>query len=85
MQRDVISADILNNLVVNYEAGAGSAGIQVANYFVSKGVDAHMEPQSGDEFWLVVFNPKILKNVVVVDPKSVSSEFPFMLPTIHKL
>lgn len=85
MKRDIISADTLNNLVVNYEAGAGNAGIQIANYFVSKGIDAHMEPQSGDEFWLVVFNPKILKNVTVVDPRTVSSDFPFMLPTIHKL
>lgn len=80
MKRESVSLDILNNLVVNYEAGAGNVGIQIANYFVSKGADAHLEPQSGQEFWLVVFNPRILKKVDVVDPKSVTSDFEFMLP-----
>ena len=84
MKRDSISADMLNNLVVNYDAGAGNVGIQVANYFVSKGIDAHLEQQGGGEFWLVVFNPKILKRVTVVDPKSVNSDFPFMLPIVKK-
>ena len=80
MQKDWIYADTLNNLIVNYEAGAGKVGIAVANYFTSKGADAHISPQSGDEFWLVVFNPKIIKKVTVVDPKTVTSNFPFILP-----
>ena len=80
MQRDFISADILNNLIVNYESGAGSVGIKISNYLVSKGVDAKFELQSGDEFWLIVFNPKILKKVVIVDPKTVNSDFAFTLP-----
>jgi hypothetical protein len=80
MKNDWIYADILNNLIVNYEAGSGNVGINVANYFVSKGADAHIEPQSGDEFWLVVFNPKIIKKVTVVDPKTVNQSFPYMLP-----
>ena len=80
MQKDWIYADILNNLIVNYEAGSGNVGIQVANYFVSKGADAHIEPQSGKEFWLVVFNPNILKKLSVVDPRMVNSDFAYMLP-----
>ena len=80
MQRDSISLDILNNLIVNYEAGAGKAGIAVANYFTSKGADAKLEQQSGDEVWLIVFNPNIIKSVSVVNPKSVTSNFPFTLP-----
>ena len=82
MEKDWIYADILNNLVVNYEAGAGNAGIQVANYFVSKGGDAKVEPQSGEEFWIVIFNPKIIKSVTVIDPKTVTSDFEYMLPTL---
>ena len=84
MKRDVISAETLNNLIVNFEAGAGKAGIAVANYFVSKGADALLEPQSGAEYWLVVFNPKIIKKVTVVDAKTVNSDFSFMLPSPPK-
>ena len=82
MQTDYISADILNNLIVNYEAGAGSVGVKIANYFVSKGIDAHIEDQSGDEYWLVVYNPNIIKKVSVVNATQVSSNFAFMLPKV---
>jgi len=67
-----IPLEVLNNLIVNWEAGSGSVGVQVAEYFVSKGVDATIQDQSGDEFWLVVFNPKIIINYEVVDPKKLS-------------
>lgn len=80
MQRDTVSADILNNLIVNYEAGAGNVGIAVANYFVGRGIDAHLTNQSGNEVWLVVFNPRIIKKMSVIDPKTVNSDFPFSLP-----
>lgn len=80
MKRNAVSADILNNLVVNYEAGAGRAGLEVSKFFVSKGADAHVEKQHGGEFWLVVFNPSIIKRVTVVDPKTVDSDFPYQLP-----
>lgn len=83
MKRDSISANILNNLIVNHEAGSGNVGVQISNFFVSKGVDASIEPQSGEEFWLVVFNPKIIKNISVVDPRKIGSDFPFMLPKIE--
>lgn len=75
-----VSLEVLNNLLVNHEAGAGKAGVFVSNYFVSKGADAYLENQSGEEFWLVVFNPKILKKMTVIDPKTVGSGFPFILP-----
>ncbi len=80
MQTDGIYANILNNLMVNYQAAGGNVGIQVANYFVSKGADAHYESQHGEEFWLVIFNPKIIKKVSVIDPKTVTGAFPYLLP-----
>lgn len=85
MGKDTLSADVLNNLIVNHEAGAGKAGVLVANFFVSKGADASIENQHGEEFWLVVFNPKIIKKVSVVDPKVVGSDFPFLLPRVDRL
>lgn len=77
---DVVRLNVLNNLIVNHEAGAGRAGVEISKYFVSKGADAHLEKQSGDEFWLVVFNPNIIKKVTVVDPKTVNSDSTYMLP-----
>lgn len=77
MKRDTVGADIINNLVVNYESGAGEAGVAITNFLTSFGVDASLERVSGDEFYLVVFNPKIIKNVSIVDPKNIPS---FMLP-----
>ena len=82
MGQDYISANVLNNLIVNYESGSGEVGIKLSNYLVSKGVDAKLERQSGDEFWLVVFNPNIIKKVSVVDPSTVTSDFNFILPNI---
>jgi hypothetical protein len=78
--KDTISLSILNNLVVNYEVGAGRVGVDVSNFFVSKGGDANVDRHSGDEFWMTVFNPKIIKHVSVVDPKTVDYKFPFLLP-----
>lgn len=69
----------MNNLIVNWQAGSGDVGIELKDFFVSKGVDASEQDQSGEEFWLVVFNPKIIKGYSVVDPKKIET---FMLPSI---
>ena len=82
MSRNVIGLDVLNNLVVNYESGAGKVGIRVANYFVENGGDASVYNKSGDEFWLIVFNPSIIKKISVVNPSKINSDFQFMLPKI---
>lgn len=79
--RTEISGDVLNNLIVNYEAGAGRPGVEIAKFLASKGVDASLQRQSGEEVWLVVFNPKILKKVTVVNPKDINSDSDFMLPS----
>ena len=77
--RTEISGEVLNNLIVNHEAGSGQTGVEIAKFLVSKGVDASLQRQSGEERWLVVFNPKILKSVKVVDPKTITSDSQFML------
>ena len=82
LNRKFIHADVLNNLIVNYESGSGNAGIQIPQYFVSIGIDASLQNKSGDEQWLVIFNPKIIKKFIIVNPKQVDSNFQFMLPRI---
>jgi len=76
---DTVDANVLNNLIVNYQAGAGKPGVEIAKYLVSKGVDGSMDRRSGDEFWFVIFNPKIIKKIVVTDPSKITGDA-FMLP-----
>jgi len=78
--RKELPLSILNNLVVNYQAARGSSGVSIAKFFVESGADATVQRQSGGEVWLVVFNPKILKSVKVVDPNDIRDEEQFQLP-----
>jgi hypothetical protein len=75
-----IPLSVLNNLVVNYQAARGKSGVYIAKFFSENGADGHIQKQGGDEIWLVVFNPKILKSVKVVNPKEINSDSQFMLP-----
>ena len=80
-----IPLSILNNLVVNYQAARGKSGVYIAKFFSENGADGHVQKQNGDEIWLVVFNPKILKSVKVVNPKEINSDSQFMLPATTSL
>lgn len=77
--KTVVPAYVLNNLIVNYEVGSGKVGPEIAKYFVSNGIDAALDKQHGDEFWLIVFNPKIIKKTVITNPNNITS---YMLPSI---
>ena len=66
---ETFTASILNNLVVNHEAGSGKAGIALVQFLVSQGVDAVRERQSTED-WLVVFNPAIIKSHKKLDRNS---------------
>jgi hypothetical protein len=48
---------------------------------VRQGVDALLERKSGEEYYLIIFNPKIIRKIKKVDPKQIPS---FMLPTPTK-
>ena len=76
-----IPAGVLNNLIVNYEAGSGDVGVKVNQFLVDHGVDAEVQSKSNED-WLVVFNPKIIKNHEIVDPKKLSIE-DYNLPLIR--
>lgn len=56
-------------------------GKEVANFFVQNGADAIVDDQSGDEEWLIVFNPNIIKSYDVVKNVPVEN---YMLPKINK-
>lgn len=80
LQKQEIPLTVLNNLIVNWEAGSGEIGKEVAKFFVSNGADAVLDDQSGEEQWLIVFNPKIIKNYKVTNPKEIET---YMLPKIR--
>ena len=79
INKNIISLEILNNLIVNWESGSGKIGIEISKYFVNKGADASLQRKSGDEYWLIVFNPKIIKKVTIVDPSKINVDN-YMLP-----
>ena len=72
MKRDTVAASVLINLTVNYEAGAGNAGLALARFLREQGVDASQEDQSGNEQWLVVINPSIIRSVKPVAARDVT-------------
>jgi GNAT superfamily N-acetyltransferase len=74
MKKETFTAEILINLVVNYEAGSGKKGIAIRNFLVSHNVDASIEPQSNGEQWVVVFNSNIVTKVQKVPASDVSLE-----------
>lgn len=80
IKKQIISLDILNNLVVNHNAGVGKKGKEIVKFYINHGADAKYISQSGNEYWIVIFNPKIIKGFIKVDPKRWGTdEFPFEL------
>jgi len=80
-----IPAEILNNLIVNYEAGAGNIGVEISKYFVELGIDACIQKNHGDEIWLIIFNPKIIKRVSVINQSKITSnDFDMLLVPINE-
>ena len=73
-------ASHLLNLSVNFEIG-GKQAMEVMKFVVEHGVDASLQKMSGDEEWLVIHNPTIIKKVVHTTPKDVSVD-DYNLPTV---
>ena len=82
-QRDWVSAEVIINLFVNHEAGAGDVGVALARWLVSKGVDATLHHETRNEDWVVVMNPAIIKSHQKVEAKDVKPE-DYDLPTIPR-
>ena len=73
MNKNEISANILINLIVNWDAGAGEAGRALAYFLVTHGVDAEIDRKSGED-WIVVINPKIIKSYKKVSSSEISPD-----------
>lgn len=69
---ELIDASVLVNLCVNYEALSGATGLALARWLVDQGIDASWHSPGGDRYWLVVFNPKVIKAFKVVRAADVS-------------
>lgn len=59
----------LVNLMVNHDAAVGSAGVELARFLVSLGVDADVVTWA-DEDWLVLFNVNKIASVVPGKPST---------------
>jgi len=79
---DSVMATVLINLTVNYEAGAGMTGIALAQFLRQHGVDASLEPQSNED-WLVVINPKVIRSMKRMPARDVSVEM-YHLPQVPR-
>jgi len=66
-----VPLNVLNNLVVNFEAGSGNAGILINKFFVLNGVDAEVANFSGED-WLIVFDTSIIKKWEKVSPSTLN-------------
>lgn len=80
---DKIPLSVLHNNIINSDAAPGELGKEVSDFLSSKGADASYISQSGKEFWLLIFNPRIIKSFNVIDPATIGSKFPFELPRIN--
>ena len=73
---DELTLNILNNLIINNESGAGKSGVELTKFFIKNGGDASFVKMGGDEYYIVIFNPKIIKYMEITEPKKIG-EYPF--------
>lgn len=62
----------LVNLLINSEALAGKPGVHLAQWLGSKGIDASLHRPMGQDQWVIVFNPDVIKAHRVIPAESVS-------------
>lgn len=55
-----VGLNVLVNLAVNHNAMFSSAAQDITAFLVEQGCDASLYNRSGQEDWLVIFNPKII-------------------------
>jgi 8-oxo-dGTP pyrophosphatase MutT (NUDIX family) len=79
----VLPAEILVNQFVNADAASGQHGPALAAFLVAHGADAGHVSRSGNEDWVVVFNPQVIRSVTKVPAKQVGPGFAFDLPRVR--
>lgn len=59
--RTTISGLEVVNLFVNWEAGTGQTGVELAEFLVEQGIHASLQHATGDEEWIVIHDPKAIE------------------------
>ncbi len=67
----LVPLSVLNNLVVNHEAGSGAVGLFLNKFFVQNGVDLEIQNQSGED-WVIVFDTSIIKKWEKIIPSKMA-------------
>lgn len=81
---DMVPAFAVIAMFVNADIASGRHGPALAQFLERHGVDASHVHQ-GNEDWVVVFNPALIKRVEKLGPKDVGSpEYPFDLPRVSR-
>jgi len=73
-----VSLGLLNNLIINYEVGAGSVGLEITKFFVEHGGQCNWDGRSGKEWWLVIFDPTVIVGYKKLTPTD-QDNYPWML------
>jgi hypothetical protein len=74
--------NFLINLGVNYQLG-GKLGLYINDFVVEMGGDASLYHQSGEEDWLIIHNPKIIKKIIHTRPSDIGLD-DRLLPRIRE-
>ncbi len=77
-----IPLSVFNNLVINHEAASGQVGLEITNFFVSKGADVVIDDRGSGEQWMIIFNPSIIKKYEVINPAKWSVD-DYLLPKVN--
>lgn len=74
--KKLINANVLLNLMVNYDVCKGEHGTNLANFYAERKIDASiMKGVNSGEEWLLIFNPKIIKEKRVFNKKELSQNW----------
>jgi hypothetical protein len=77
----LIPADFVIAIFANNGAATGQKGVKLAKYLASRGVGASVHHADGPEYWVILFDPSLIKSVVRIQPQDVGTrKFPWDLP-----
>jgi hypothetical protein len=80
----MLPAEVLRNLSVNHDILGADHGPALAAWFADRGIQASLNRQSGQEDWLVIFDPQIMI-ASVLQPGDVDHSNPDLAPIRDQL
>lgn len=73
---DLISANVLLNLMVNYDVCKGEHGVNLTKFYVDNKIDASiMNGSNSGEGWILIFNPEIIKERKMFSKKELNENW----------